>query len=96
MLTREQNLLTRLAEECAETSQRATKGILFGLDEVQIGQDLTNAQRLIYEFNDIYAIMLLLQKEGFIGDFIDNDAIERKMEKLKKYNAYSQSLGKVE
>jgi hypothetical protein len=37
-MTREQHLLTILAEECGEVVQRASKAIRFGLDESQPGQ----------------------------------------------------------
>ncbi len=95
-MTRTENLLTILGEECAETAQRASKAIRFTLEEIQPNQDFTNAERIVYEFNDIYAVMELLQEEGIIGTFIDRTAIELKKQKITKYLKYSQSLGAVE
>jgi hypothetical protein len=62
-MTKTENLLTILAEECAETAQRVSKAIRFTLDEIQPNQeeDLTNAERIVYEFNDIVAVMEVLQ-----------------------------------
>lgn len=86
-------LLTVLAEECVETAQRATKAIRFKLDEIQEGQHLNNAQRLVYEFNDIVAVMEELKEHGLIGQLYDREMIEEKKTKMKKYFAYSESLG---
>lgn len=95
-MNREQILLTILAEECVETAQRATKAIRFGMQEIQRDQPLNNSQRIIYEFNDILAIMEMLKKEGyFVGDIIDSEAIIKKEEKIEKYLKYSKELGKL-
>jgi hypothetical protein len=58
-----EHLLTILSEECVETAQRVSKAIRFGLTEVQEGQHLNNAERLVYEFNDIVAVMELLHEK---------------------------------
>lgn len=47
-MTEEDILLLQLAEECAEVIQRVSKSLRFGLQEVQIGQSLTNSKRLTY------------------------------------------------
>ena len=65
------------------------------MEEIQEGQTLTNEQRLVYEFNDIYAMMELLQEEGLIDAIIDYDAVVKKKEKVKKYLEYSIKLGQV-
>jgi CRISPR/Cas system-associated endonuclease Cas3-HD len=94
-MTKPETLLTIIAEECAETAQRASKCIRFTLDEVQPEQELTNAQRLVYEFNDIVAVMELLQEQGLIDKVIDREAIDKKKLKVAKYLAYSIQLGTV-
>jgi hypothetical protein len=96
MMTKNELLLTILAEECVETAQRATKSIRFGIDEIQKNQELNNSERLIYEFNDIYAVMEMLLEEGVISTIIDRDAIEKKKQKILKYMEYSRSLGIVQ
>jgi len=95
MLTREQYLLTKLAEEAAEIAQMALKTQQFGLNEVRAGQDLTNKQRLIGELNDLFAIVEILNDEYDLGFKPDYDATMKKIEKIKKYYALSQDLGKV-
>lgn len=54
---REREILTILIEEAAEVQQRATKLLRFGRDEVQPGQELTNAQRLSRELGDMAALV---------------------------------------
>lgn len=66
MMTREQYLLTKLAEECSETAHRASKAIVFGLDDVQKGQHKNNAERLLEKFAHIAAYMELLNDEKYI------------------------------
>lgn len=92
-MTREEHLLTILIEECNETAQRATKALRFGLQEVQPEQPLTNAERVVYEFNDIVAIMDLLMVDNAISNVFDRVAIGLKKVKVEKYLEYSKELG---
>lgn len=95
-MTRLEHLLTILVEECGETGQRATKALRFGIKEVQKGQDLDNSQRLTYEFNDIVAMMEMLQEEGHLDVVIDREAIGKKKEKVEKYLLLSQEQGTLD
>lgn len=92
-MTRNEHILTIVAEECVETAQRASKALRFGIDEVQEGQDLTNSERLIYEFNDIVATMELLYEEGLIDRIFDRAYIEKKKLKIEKYLLLSKEQG---
>ncbi|HTJ52574.1 MAG TPA: hypothetical protein VL443_24130 [Cyclobacteriaceae bacterium] len=92
-MTRKEHLLIMLMEECDEVSQRASKALRFTLEEIQPGQEFTNADRIVYEFNDLYAIMQMLQKEGAIPHIINQPALELKKEKVKKFLAYSKEVG---
>ena len=90
-MNRTEHLLVKLAEECAEVAQRATKALRFGLLEVQPGQPLNNAERLVGELTDLYAVIDLLAKEGAISaETLD---LEPKRARIEKYLAYSASLG---
>ena len=53
----EAEILTILAEECAEVIQRAAKLIRFGRDEIQPGQPLTNRQRLSQELGEVQGLV---------------------------------------
>jgi hypothetical protein len=92
-MTKKEILLTTLAEECVETAQRVSKAIRFTLEEIQPGQDLTNAERIVYEFNDIFAMMEVLKEEGCFEKVIDREAIEKKKLKVIEYLEYSKKMG---
>lgn len=74
------------------SAQRATKALRFGLDEIQKGQDLTNAERITYEFNDILATMELVKDECDV-EIRDDHMCALKKLKLAKYLKYSEELG---
>ena len=87
-------LLTLIAEECNEVAQRASKAIRFGLNEVQEYQNLNNAQRLIYEFNDLVATMKILEEGGYFNESIFNEDLQSiKKQKIRKYLEYSKECG---
>ena len=94
-MTRQQLLLTQLAEECMEVAQRASKAIRFGIDEIQPGQELTNVERLRLEFSDLMAICDMLFYEG-INLSVEQSLIDAKQAKVEKFLEYSRSLGVLE
>jgi NTP pyrophosphatase (non-canonical NTP hydrolase) len=97
-MTTRQYLLMKLAEECAEVGQRAIKQAQFGKDEVQKNQLLTNAQRLRQELTDLAAVVVSLEKIGEIVKPSREEllaGIEAKIEKMRKYRAYSETLNQV-
>jgi hypothetical protein len=97
-VNREQFLLVKLAEECAEVAQRAIKQIQFGKLEVQTGQQLTNAERLKQELIDLRNIVRLLQfyKEvPEITEVEEINALIAKRNKLQKYLKLSAELGEL-
>lgn len=89
----QEHLLVMLMEECDEVSQRASKALRFGLREVQKGQQLTNAQRIIYEFNDLIAIMEVLEERALIPRIVDMEAINHKKRKVLEFLEYSKQCG---
>lgn len=80
-------LLTTLSEECAEVSQRACKAVRFGLLEIQPGQMEDNTRRIERELADLMAVADLL------GLRVRDEDKAAKIEKLKKYMAYSREIG---
>lgn len=96
-MTKVQYLLTKLMEECAEVSQRASKQIQFGKLEIQNGQNLTNGQRLHDELVDLLVIAEMLQEEFEIPEFTDTAEFDRayvtKKIKMQKYLDLSKQLG---
>ena len=94
-MTETQYLLTCLAEECAEVAQRASKAIRFGLGEIQPGQELNNAERIMVEYGDLQGVIDMLQASQLLPPAYPNQSFE-KMAKVRKYMAYSRSLGVME
>lgn len=91
-------LLSHLAQECSEVAIRCTKAQMFGLDEIQPEQDLTNAQRIAEELAELYAMVEELQCSGYIPKFAERDQqarISAKRRKAKHFRGYSRELGRL-
>ena len=85
----DQFFLLKLMEECAEVSQRASKTIQFGWDEIQPGQDKTNRERLQGEVYDLLCLAALLK----LDISWDEEIFNKKKDKLLKYLKYSKDIG---
>lgn len=81
----ERELLTILAEECCEVGQRVAKALRFGIDEVQTGQNLTNAERIMQELGDVMAVIDQLESIGVVDRPRITDFRVAKRPKLKSY-----------
>jgi NTP pyrophosphatase (non-canonical NTP hydrolase) len=90
------HLLIILAEECAEVAQRATKAARFGDTEIQPGQGLTNAQRIMDELEDVRVVVELLREEGVLSlGPINSDRFEAKKAKVIKFIEYARQCGQL-
>ncbi len=78
-------LLTILIEEAAEVQQRATKALRFGIEEVQPGQLLSNAQRLALELGDLSEVVSRLIAEDVVCHADINAGIVNKKRQLAKF-----------
>lgn len=102
-----QYLLCKLAEECNEIAQRALKAQQFGITQHHPSYPKNNEDMLHDEINDFYAIVELLQAEGYLQghpnsttvsviNSIDLVKIEAKKQKIRKYYDISKHHGQVE
>ena len=97
-MNRTQMLLLKLMEECNEVSQRCSKAIRFGLDEVQPGQEKNNEQRIVEELLDLFAVLQMLAVENILtsanmeDDKLLNELSNRSA-RIDKYLNYSKELG---
>jgi len=99
MMNRGQWLLLKLAEECAEVTQRVTKALTFGITEVQDGQDRNNSQRIVEELMDLHVILDKLSTEGYIDlENIDNlkQRIDQRSKKVERWYEYAKKEGQVQ
>lgn len=95
-MNKQEYLLSKLAEECCEVAQRCHKAQTFGLEEIQPGQELNNAQRIFQEYSDLVETYDICIKEGVLPLF-DYDQHNKyrgaKNIKLIKFADYSREKG---
>lgn len=92
-----EHLLTLLSEECAEVSQRASKAIRFGLLEVQDGQKMDNAERVVDEFHDLIAVILIMERRGIVPHaFPSEEEIEVKIKKKLEFIELAKKFGTID
>lgn len=89
-MTKEQHLLTILAEECAEVAKAASKAIRFGMTKYKPGGDESNRVHLEREVSEVVAMAEML------GLKIREEYKARKMANVKHYMEVSRRLGKLE
>lgn len=95
MATGLEHILVTAIEECAEVSQRLTKALRFGLDEVQPvetgGDGVTaNRARISYEVDDLLGVLELLGIE-----YGDPARITAKKVKVRRFMQYAHTQGTV-
>jgi hypothetical protein len=95
-MNRIEYLLTCLAEEHVEAAHRAHKAQRFGVREIQPGQDLTNAERLMREHLEAIAVFEMLLEAGALprhSVIADRALIDAKKAKVLEFMRYSAKLG---
>jgi len=91
-MNREQHLLIKLMEECAEVSKLVSKSLIFGLDDHHPDRSSTNKEEICHELNDLYAVVEMLSP--YLDFFVpDPVAMEEKKDKVNHYIKYSQHKG---
>lgn len=96
-LTFDQHLMVCVAEECDEVGQRIAKALRFGLNEVQPGQGLTNAQRISGELTDLLVVARVLMARGIIPPFDPTaETFNAKMDKILTHMPIGQANGVLE
>lgn len=98
-MTREEHLLTILSEECSEIIKESSKALRFGLDDINphSKSNLTNREKLINEFNDLFSVVQMLVEDKILDDknLLSIDALKAKKEKVEKFLIYSKGVGKL-
>lgn len=100
-MTRTEHLLTILSEECNETAQRVSKALRFSLEEVQPGQQigLDNAERILVEFFDAWAMIRMLTDEGKLpmwSDLSIESHVQSKKIRVETYLRLSKENGTLQ
>lgn len=94
-MNRTEHLLVILSEECAELSKEVSKALRFGLNDHEPNQILTNKEKIVNEFNDLFAVMGMLKNDNIFtdGELITPNSINSKMAKVEKWLKYSENVG---
>ncbi len=89
-MNREQHLLVILSEECSEVIKDVSKALRFGLKDGYSGSSKINSDNISSELMDIFAVVIMLVKEGSIKELNwDVDVLLKKIKKIEKYLLYS-------
>ena len=108
-MTRQEHLLTILGEECSELHQELCKALRFGVHE-QRDLPTDNSQRIFKEFNDLMAMVEMVNQSAVetsfadasvtLGErglmYIDENLIAEKKAKVEKYLLYSKECGTLD
>jgi len=92
----QEHLLTKLAEECSEVAQNATKALCFGLDD-KYGDRPTNRERIVEELNDLFAVVDMLVDTGILpSDWLHLPSVLKKKAKVCHFMGYAQNVGTLQ
>ena len=99
-MTREEHLLTIIAEECVEIAKNATKALRFGLDDCEPGKFDSNARQICLECADLQAVLEMLKSSSvtlsLAAESVNlKEAMKAKKEKVEKFLAYSAERGRL-
>ena len=94
-MNREEHLLTVLMEECSEVQKDICKSLRFGLSDTYKENKPLNKENITTELTDLIAVAQMLVEEGFIDDFMLQEKINNKKQKVEKFLNYSESVGKL-
>jgi hypothetical protein len=103
MITEEQHLLIKLSEEAVEValelSKRIHKTMLFGLEETNVKKPdgPNNRECIINELNDLFGIVEILVDTGTLPkDWLSQDKIAARKEKVSRYMEHARNVGGLE
>ncbi len=91
-MNKQEHLFTILGEEAAELAVQCSKANRFGLHS-KTGVALSCQERLIDEYNDVLAVVEMLNEAFEVGFVRDQARIDAKKAKVTQYMAESTALG---
>lgn len=98
-MNRVEHLLTIMNEEAAEVAKEGSKCLRFGPTEVYPEIGISNAMRVMREYYDLKAVVIMLQREGVlprIDKATSTDWMQAKTEKVEKHLLYSGECGTLQ
>lgn len=96
-MTKNENLLVTLMEECAELQQAVSKALRFGMDNHHpSAPGETNEMNIMTEYYQLVAVMDMLVVSGVLRDGVPASQIKnRKRENVERYQQMSAELGLI-
>lgn len=99
-MTRNENLLVTLMEECAELQQAVSKALRFGMDNCHPAQpEKSNAHEIMVEYYQLVAVMEMLNNNNILHPFSTADrALVKTSKKLnvEHYQGISENIGCIQ
>jgi hypothetical protein len=93
-MNKKEHLLTILSEECAEIIKDVSKTLRFGVNDHYPGIcKPTNIESVYHEYNDLIAVVEMLNNEGVMPCNVDKLLIQAKKDKVNKFLEYSRDMG---
>lgn len=94
-MNRQEYLLVCLNEECLEVAKEADKALRFGLDDwsPSAPPSETNRKRISQELTDLIAVAQMLKDELYIDEYMIDENLSKKKEKVEYYMLISEKLG---
>lgn len=98
-MTRNENLLVTLMEECAELQQAVSKALRFGMDNYHpANPEKTNEHNIMVEYYQLVSVMEMLVNSGVLHDFSPTDKSLVKTTKkinVERYQEVSEAAGRM-
>ena len=96
-MDRKEYLLLCLNEECLEVAKEADKALRFGLNDwsPNLPKTETNRKRISDELSDLIAVAQMLKDELYIDEYMIDEKINNKKDKVEYYMIVSEKLGIV-
>lgn len=94
-MNRKEYLLVCLNEECLEVAKEADKALRFGLDDWSPSgpSTETNRKKISQELTDLIAVAQMLKDELYIDEYMIDENLYKKKEKVEYYMLLSEKLG---
>ena len=98
-MTKNENLLVTLMEECAELQQAVSKALRFGMDGCHPSYpEKTNEHNIMIEYYQLVAVMEMLENDGVLHAFSPADkALAKTTKKINvgRYQEVSKAVGRM-
>lgn len=94
-MNRQEYLLVCLNEECLEVAKEVDKALRFGLDDWSPSgpSSETNRKKISQELTDLIAVAQMLKDEMCIDEYMIEENLNRKKDKVEYYMSVSEKLG---